>query len=57
MMSSETFVLTTHTQSYDKPKDKKNENLSLDKDPPTGPPSAESLADSVMSADKLAHSD
>ena len=36
MMSSETVSLTTCTQSYDKPEEKKNENPSPDKSPPNG---------------------
>ena len=42
MMSLETVILTTHTQSYDKPEEKKNENPSLDKSPPTGSPASSS---------------
>ena len=36
MMSSKMISLTTRNQSYDKPEEKKNENPSPDKAPPTG---------------------
>ena len=42
MMSSETISLTTHTQSYDKPEEKKNENPYPDKYPPIGSPASSS---------------
>ena len=42
MMSSKTVSWTTHSQSYDKSEEKKNENPSLDKAPPTGSPASSS---------------
>ena len=42
MMSSKTISLTTCTQSYDKPEEKKNENPSPDKYHPTGSPTSSS---------------
>ena len=42
MMSSKTVSLTTHSQSYDKPEEKKNENSSPDKAPPIGSPTSSS---------------
>ena len=42
MMSSETVSLTTHSKSYDKSKEKKNENPSLGKAPPIGSPASSS---------------
>ena len=42
MMSSDIINLTTRSQSYDKPKEKKMEKLSPDKAPSTGSPASSS---------------
>ena len=50
MMSSDTISLQTHSQNYDKPIDKKEENSSSGKAPSTGSP--ESLSTVPLTIEK-----
>ena len=50
MMSLKTVSLITRSQSYDKPKEKKNENPYPNKDPPIGSPA--SLSNGPLTIEK-----